>query len=191
VLLKKHAEDVNRLIEDLSTELNALYQNEIDHQVWTIQGETAVTTYAVKMINEAQEELFLVLTDDILVSLKPEIMAAYDRGVDLNVLLTGESQLEFGRVAYHPPLESELQDLTKTMVMVADSSEVLIGSTDLYEKKTATVTRNADLVIIARQFIWMEMFGQRIYSRLGSDLLARLNPEDRQIFESLNVDPYD
>jgi len=70
---------------------------------------------------------------------------------------------------------------------VADSSEVLIGSTESHEKKMATITRNADLVVIARQFVWMEMFTQRIYSRLGSELLARLDPEDRQIFESLNV----
>jgi Cd2+/Zn2+-exporting ATPase len=186
-LLAKHAEDVNRLIGDLRAELTALYENEIDNRVWTIQGDSAVTTYAAKLITEAQEELYLVLTDDVLADLSPEIVAAHDRGVDLNVLLTGESRLDLGRVAYHPPLESELQDLTKTVVVVADGSEVLIGGTESHEKKLATVTRNADLVMIARQFVWMEMFTQRIYSRLGSDLLARLDPEDRQIFESPNV----
>jgi Cd2+/Zn2+-exporting ATPase len=190
-LLAKHAEDVNRLIGDLRTELTALYENEIDNRVWTIQGETAVSTYAAKLINEAQEELYLVLTDDALAVLNSEILAASDRGVDLNVLLTGESKLGFGRVAHHPPLESELQDLTNTIVVVADSSEVLIGSTESYDKKLATITRNADLVMIARQFVWMEMFTQRIYSRLGSELLARLNPEDRRIFASLNASPDD
>lgn len=185
-LLAKHAEDVNRLIGDLRSELNALYKNEIDNRVWTIRGETAISTYAEKLIKQVQAELYLVLTDDDLENLKPAILAAHDGGVDLNVLLTGESQLEFGRVAYHPPLESELQDLTKTVVVVADSSEVLIGSTESHEKKMATITRNADLVMIARQFVWMEMFTQRIYSRLGADLLANLDPEDRRIFESLN-----
>jgi Cd2+/Zn2+-exporting ATPase len=186
-LLAKHAEDVNRLIGDLRMELTALYENEIDNRVWTIQGETAVSTYAAKLINEAQEELYLVLTDDVLAGLNSEILAAHDRGVDLHVLLTGESRLEIGRVAYHPPLESALQDLTKTVVVVADGREVLIGSAESHEKKLATVTRNADLVMIARQFVWMEMFTQRIYSRLDADLLARLDPEDRQIFESLNI----
>jgi hypothetical protein len=33
----------------------------------------------------------------------------------------------------------------------------------------------------------MELFTQRIYARLGSDLLERLEPEDRQIFESLTA----
>jgi len=186
-LLSKHTEDISRLIAGLRTELDALYENKIDNRVWTIQGDSTVNTYAAKLINEAQEELYLVLTDDVLAGLDPEIAAAHDRGVDLNVLLTGESRLNLGRVAYHPPLESELQDLTQTIVVVADSGEVLIGSTVSRDKKLATVTRNADLVMIARQFVWMEMFTQRIYSRLGSDLLARLDPEDRRIFESLNV----
>ena len=132
-LLTKHAEDINRLIEDLRSGLDTLYESKIDNRVWTIQGETAVATYAAKLINEAQEELYLVLTDDVLANLNSEILAAHDRGVDLNVLLTGESRLDLGRVAYHPPLESELQDLTQTIVVVADSSEVLIGSAESHE----------------------------------------------------------
>jgi Cd2+/Zn2+-exporting ATPase len=186
-LLTKHSEDINRLIEDLRSELSTLYESKIDNRVWTIQGETAVVTYAAQLINQAKDELFLVLTDDALVELEAEISAAHSRGVVVNTLLTGEGQIEIGRVAYHPPLESELQDLANTIVVVADNGEALIGSTELREKNMATVTRNSDLVMIARQFVWMEMFTQRIYSRLDAELLARLDPEDRRVFESLNV----
>ena len=186
-LLTKHSEDINRLIEDLSSELGTLYESKIDNRVWTIQGETAVATYTAQLINQAEDELFLVLTDDALVELEAEISAAHSRGVDVNTLLTGEGQIDIGRVAYHPPLESELQGLANTIVVVADNGEALIGSTELREKNMATVTRNFDLVMIARQFVWMEMFTQRIYSRLDAELLARLDPEDRRVFESLNV----
>jgi hypothetical protein len=31
----------------------------------------------------------------------------------------------------------------------------------------------------------MELFAQRIYQQLGADMIERLDPEDRQIFESL------
>ena len=51
----------------------------------------------------------------------------------------------------------------------------------------ATITGNHDLVHIARQFVWMELFTQRIYARLGPELLMRLDAEDRQIFESLDT----
>ena len=38
----------------------------------------------------------------------------------------------------------------------------------------------------ARQFVWMELFAQRVYTRLGADLLARLDPEDRRVFEEFS-----
>lgn len=186
-LLTKHAEEISQLIGELHTDLEELYENKTDNRVWTIQGETAVATYAGQLINQAQTELYLVLTDNALTNLEPEITAAYARGIGLHTLLIGVTQFNVGQVAYHPPLESELQNLRKTIVVVADNSEVLIGSMEQQDKKIATITHNADLVMIARQFVWMEMFTQRIYSRLGSELLARLDPEDRQIFESLNT----
>jgi Cd2+/Zn2+-exporting ATPase len=94
----------------------------------------------------------------------------------------GEADLKCGHVAHHPPLESELHGLTGMLLVVVDGAEALIAGKD---HDVATITRNAHLVQIARQFVWMEFFTQRIYAQLGGDLLARLNPEDRKIFESL------
>ena len=90
-----------------------------------------------------------------------------------------------GRVAPHPPLESELQELTGKLLVAIEQGEVLIAGSTSKQEMRATITRNLDLALIARQFVWMELFTQRIYARLGSDLLERLEPEDRRIFESL------
>jgi Cd2+/Zn2+-exporting ATPase len=46
------------------------------------------------------------------------------------------------------------------------------------------VTRNRNLVLITRQFVWMELFAQRIFAHMDGDLLARLDPADRRVFES-------
>jgi Cd2+/Zn2+-exporting ATPase len=43
------------------------------------------------------------------------------------------------------------------------------------------MTTNANMVMIARQFIWMELFAQRIFARIGEDLLGRLDPDDRKV----------
>ena len=51
------------------------------------------------------------------------------------------------------------------------------------QETTATITRNPNLVLIARQFVWMELFAQRVYARLGSDLLKQLDPADQRILE--------
>ncbi|MBK6324376.1 MAG: TrmB family transcriptional regulator [Chloroflexi bacterium] len=185
ILLDRHQEEHERLLQDLEQGLNALYTSVADNRVWAISGRTAVLAYAAKLIREAQTELFLVLTDEDLAALRLDIIAAAERGLEINTLLTGSGALNCGRVAYHPPLESELQGLTATLLVQTDEVEVLIASAAPHHETTATITRNQDLVLIARQFVWMEMFTQRIYAQLGADLLARLDPEDREIFASL------
>ncbi|MBI5564000.1 MAG: TrmB family transcriptional regulator, partial [Chloroflexi bacterium] len=104
------------------------------------------------------------------------------RGLRLGTLLTGQGELEVGQAVRHPQRESEAQELTDTIVVVADGAEALIAST--LGDMAATVTRNRQLVLIARQFVWMELFAQRVYMQLGPKLLAKLSPEDQSIFES-------
>ena len=185
VLLNQYLAEYDRLVDELRGELDKLFADQVDERVWSINGRSTTLSYARQLIQEAHQELFLVLTDEDLAALQDVIATACNRGISVNTLLTGEGQLECGRVAYHPPLESELQELTTTLLVVADDRETLIASARPHHDTQATVTRNADLVVIARQFVWMDLFTQRIYAQLGADLLERLAPEDRQIFESL------
>ena len=188
ILLDRHQAEHQQLLGDLRHGLTDLYTATADDRVWTIVGKTAVLAYAAKLIQEAKSELYLVLTDSDLDVLRADITAADERGVAIRTLLTGEGSLACGQVAYHPPLESELQGTTATLLVDTDDREVLIAGSNPRQETTATITRNQDLVLIARQFVWMEMFTQRIYARLGEDLLARLDPEDREIFESLHME---
>lgn len=185
MLLDKHETALRRRVSHLREGLGKLYQSDVDDRVWSILGRDVTLAYATKLINEAARELFLVLTDDDLEALHEVIAAASERNVTVNTLLTGSGSLNYGRVAYHPPLESELQGLTTTLLVVADDRELLIGSSTPQQQTSSTTTRNTDLVLIGRQFVWMELFTQRVYAQLGPDLLAKLAPEDREIFESL------
>jgi HTH-type transcriptional regulator, sugar sensing transcriptional regulator len=185
LLLERHEDDHRQLLSHLREGLNTFYTTTDDERIWTISGQRLALTYAAQMIREAQSEVFLVLMDEDVDTLSPEIKSACDRGITVNTLLVGERDLECGNVAHHPPLESELQGLSDTLLVVADSRETLVASKR--REMTATITRNANFVLIARQFVWMELFTQRVYARLGNDLLERLEPQDRQIFESLNA----
>lgn len=185
ILLRQYEADHRRLLENLKGGLEELFEEAPDDRIWTISGRRTTLTYAVRLMQGAQEELFLVLTDADLAALRDEIIVAWGRGVSVNTLLTGDGSLNCGQVARHPPLESQLQGLTATLLVVADSREALVASGNARRQTKATITSNADLVLIARQFVWMELFTQRIYAQLGPDLLERLDPEDREIFESL------
>lgn len=181
VLLDRYEQQQRELLGSLRQNLRTLFTAQPQDNLWTIQGRGAVSAYAVQLLDEAEREVLLVLGDVDLEVLRQALRAAQRRGVQISALLTGAGRLEVGRTAIHPPLESEVQELTHTLIVVADQREALIARSDL--EASATVTSNANLVLIARQFIWMELFAQRIYARLGADLLARLEPDDRQILE--------
>ena len=186
-LLARHEAEVNRLVADLREGLTSLYTQTPDDRVWSLSGRESILAYARQILREASGNLYLVLTDEDLEVMRAEIEGACGRGVSVNTLLTGAGALDCGRVARHPPLESELQEVTGLLLVAVDNGEVLVASGGPPPQKTATVTRNPDLLLLARQFVRMELFTQRIYAQLGPDLLARLEPEDREIFESLGA----
>ncbi|MBN1963783.1 MAG: TrmB family transcriptional regulator [Anaerolineae bacterium] len=186
-LLDHYEQEQRRLIGSLRDGLRKLYAAQEEDHVWSFSGRRSVLAYATRLIQQAERELFLVLDDGGLAALRGEIEIAHTRGLKVSTLLTGEADLAYGEVAHHPPLESELQELTGALIVVADDTEVLIASGEL--DMVATTTHNRNVVLIARQFVWMELFAQRIYARLGLDLLARLDPADRRIFESLADQP--
>jgi len=184
VLIDRHEKEHKLLIESLREGLYELNSRQAEEHFWSIKGRNAVLSYALQMAQGAGQELLLALSDPDLAALKVEIEAACARGVDVSALLSGQADLGCGRVAHHSPLESELQDLTSILVVVADNNEALIASTDL--EMSATITKNRNLVLIARQFIWMELFTQRVSTRLDPDQMLAMDPEDRKFFEGIS-----
>ena len=156
-LIDNHEAEHVLLVRTLRSGLQDLFTSTEDDRVWSISGLAAVHTYASNLIQESNKPIFLVLPDEALDLLRTEIHQACQRGVDVNVLLTGDGDLECGRVVRHPPLESELQGLVGTLLVAIDGQEVLIASPGTGQETTATVTRNPDLILIARQFVWMEL----------------------------------
>jgi Cd2+/Zn2+-exporting ATPase len=183
-LLMDHYEaEQRRMTENLREGLQKLYEATDEERVWSITGRPSTLAYASRMIGEAQQEIHLVLADDDLEVLYPEIVKASERGVSISTLLTGQAVLDYGRVAYHPPLESELQELTNTLVVVTDHHQALIAS-ESEIGTTTTITGSRNLVLMARQFVWMELFAQRVLDKMGTDFLDQLEPEDRKILLS-------
>ncbi|WP_119071777.1 TrmB family transcriptional regulator [Aggregatilinea lenta] len=172
-----------RRMQSLRAGLESLYTRRDEGYLWTFAGESPVLSYAANMLDNAEQEAMLVLADNHLDALRAQVTNAYQRGVAVGVLLTGSGTLDVGQVAYHPPTESKLHKLSDSLVVVIDEQEVLISSAE--PDCTATVTTNGNMVQIGRQFVWMELFAHRIFSQIGPDLLARLDPADRDVFEAV------
>ena len=180
-LLDRYQHEAEQRVAALRVGLGPIYQDQPDHRVWNFTGRKEALAHANQMIATATRELMLVLTDLDLEALREGLTVAHGRGVSLGLLLTGDGQFPLGRVARHPQRETQAHRMEETLVVVADEGEVLISSGQ--RACAVTVTNNPNLVQIARQFVWMELFAQRVFARLGKDLLDRLDPEDRQILE--------
>lgn len=184
VLLNRLTSSYARLLDELRRDLNTLYLAQDEGYLWTFDGEDRVLSYAEHMIVHAQREVMLVLADDHLRRLREVIVAADSRGAAIGILLTGEDSLAVGDIAYHPPRESELHKLADSLVVVVDEGEVLIAS-EQGLNYTATVTTNANMVQIGRQFVWMELFAHRVFSQLDPNAVPHLSADDRSVLESV------
>lgn len=164
---------------DVAHESLARYETLVPlDQAWNVEGRDAILGRARDMIGGAREELLLAVSDRNLVDLMPLLREAHERGVRVRVLVSGDAELDFGLVVRHPQAESAFQQLSQSIVVVADSIQALVGGTDADD--TAVWTGNRHLVFIARQYIWQEMFTQRASERLGKDFWAVLSPEERK-----------
>lgn len=181
-LLDRYEQEYQMRVVNLRSGLVPLYQQQDEGKLWNFRGRRDTLIYAAEMIARASQELMLVLTDADVAELGDLLTDAYERGVSLGVILTGQASFSLGQVVRHPPTETALHRMQETLIVVADESEFLIASG--HTTTSATVTTNANMVLIARQFIWMELFAQRIFARLGDNLLELLEPEDRRVLIS-------
>lgn len=179
MLLDRYERQARDLTSHLRAALVPLYQQEATGRLWNFSGRREALAYAADLIDEAKIELMLVLTDADVSALRLHVEAAHARGVALGVILTGDLPFEVGQVVRHPKRETALHRMQETLIVVADEAEFLISSG--HQLTAATVTTNVNMVLIARQFIWMELFAQRIFARLGDDLLHKLDPDDQQV----------
>jgi len=185
-LLGRFEDETRRRVAELRAQLALLYNRQEEGRLWNFSGRKEALRYAAELIGAAQHELMLVLSDADVEALRDLLLAAAKRDVHLGVILTGQSAFDAGQVVRHPRRETELHRMGETLVVVADEREFLIASG--HANSSATVTTNSNMVLIARQFIWMELFAQRIFARLGGDLLARLDPADRQVLQQEGED---
>jgi sugar-specific transcriptional regulator TrmB len=183
-LLDNYDRKHRQLITGLHEGLAEIYDSQDQEMLWSISGEAAIFAYASQMIQKSAREIYLVMGDAALEQLRADIQSSCERGVSVGALLTGQGELDCNQVSYHPPEESEIQELGSMLVVVIDGQECLIANLDV--EMSATVTTNKNLVLISRQFVWMELFAQRVYEKIDPVQLERLEETDRKLLLSFS-----
>lgn len=183
-LLERFDREHQQLISGLRSNLVSLYNAKPEDSLWTVSGGEAIIGYASQMIATCTGEAYLVMNDPALDQLREEIIKACSKGVQVGVILTGAGDLACKQVFYHPQAESELQGLEDMLVVVVDNQECLIAN--LTADSKATITKNKNLVIVTRQFVWMELFAQKINKQLDAADILKLDEGDRRILETFS-----
>lgn len=181
VILDRYEANTKDQIDELRATLTPIFTHHDDGKVWNFSGRSDALNNAKEMIDSATQEIMVVADDTDLHTIERSLRAAADRGISLGVMLTGDGNFDLGEVIRHPKHETELHHLEGTFVVVTDERECMIVGAG--KNSLATVTTNANLVLIARQYIWMELFAQRVFSRLGDDLLDLLDEGDRRVLQ--------
>jgi len=166
--MSRYRRTYDEVLDRLEDRLGTIYssERERDGYLWNLEGREAVLLKAEEMIGAAREELLLALWPEELPRLEPHLVAADSRGVAIAVCLYGEGDPGVGVVYHHPTDQVVVRDQgTKRMVLVADTSEALVG----YVPDTAAVdgawSANLGFVQMAKDYIRHDMWVIKLVRR--------------------------
>jgi len=166
--MSRYRRTYDDILDRLEDRLDHIYSSghERDGQVWNLQGREAVLAKAEAMIDAAQGELLLALWPEELPRLEPHLVGADHRGAAIAVCLYGEGDPGVGVVYHHPTDQVVIRDQgSKRMVLVADTSEALVG----YFPDTAAVdgawSANLGFVQMAKDYIRHDMWVIKLVRR--------------------------
>jgi sugar-specific transcriptional regulator TrmB len=91
MLLDRYEQGLRQRVAELRASLAPLYRPRDEGRLWNFSGRREALHYAREMIERAQVELMLVLTDDDVTELRMALTDAHARGVRLGVILTGNA----------------------------------------------------------------------------------------------------
>ena len=182
-LLDQYRSSLDATLSYLKPELERIFTEDRDSRIWALNDRGSIIAYAEEMLAGAISEVTMLLNDTHFTSLEESLTKLTDNDLTINILTTGELTPQIGTITHHPPLESQLQGLEDTLLLLVDNQEVLIANTS--NDPNATITTNTNLILIARQFMWMEVFTQRILSKFGREIVDELDMQDREILLNL------
>ena len=110
----------------------------------TIKGETHILNKARHMISEAEERVYLSVTDQILETIVPDIKEAIARGIKMVLITNPPFTLEGATVYYGKKNHHQIG-------LIADSANVLTGDIEEGENSTCLYSRKKNLVDLFKE----------------------------------------
>jgi Cd2+/Zn2+-exporting ATPase len=178
-LHREHQELVQKTREGLA----ALSAGSDMDVVWNIKGADNILAKAQEMIEQAQQGLHLALLPTAFPMLQSALASAVERSVRVVLYTTGSVELAGAEVVM-PTISQEALDQAGALalILVMDSSEVLVSEGLLGSSARASWTGSPLLVFIAEHHLRTDLYLPRLLAHLGDDALGIIRAEDRELF---------
>jgi sugar-specific transcriptional regulator TrmB len=147
--------------------------------VWNLTDPEKVFETTIRIIDEAQETIYIGLWEQEFRRLEKPLRAAHERGVIIFILLYGSAEPDFGTVYHHDtdnfPL---LEEMGRSLDCTVDLSWCLTGRFGNREPCRVVWTRNKGLVHTVESYIRHDLylaqierdFGELIDEKYGRNL---------------------
>ena len=171
------------LIGALQEELSDLDPTSDLDYVWNIEGHENIMAKAKETIDQAEARIYLSLLPATFPALRPALVRALKREVQVVVYSPEELDLPGGRVVATPmPEEAYGRVEGLWLVLVVDGKEVLIGELLTENQARASWTGSALFVFVAEHHLRTDLYLPRVLALLGDQALELIQEEDRELF---------
>lgn len=165
-LTRRFKRKVNSTLEYLEKKLPSV-REDYNEPIHTISGYENIIEKLREVINNAKESMYCEFWQSDYKQLEPEIMNAYDRGVDIKIVGYDNLQTVFGQVYSHEGAKELEYYLGSRMVFVlADNVESIWGRIE----KQVIWTKHNDIAFLMKEFMVHDMYLLDVYKRFPEQL---------------------
>lgn len=165
-LTRRFKRKVNSTLEYLEKKLPSV-REDYNEPIHTISGYENIIEKLREVINNAKESMYCEFWQSDYKQLEPEIMNAYDRGVDIKIVGYDNLQTVFGQVYSHEGAKELEYYLGSRMVFVlADNVESVWGRIE----KQVIWTKHNDIAFLMKEFMVHDMYLLDVYKRFPEQL---------------------
>lgn len=178
--LDRHKNSVAAIIDSLRNDLAGFREDREFSHIWNISEYDYLMEKARRMIGAAGKTVLLSLWKEELSLLDERIGEAVKRGVKVAAVHFGPSPSEPWPMYYHP-IEHTLykEKGGRGLVVVADSSEVLMATVIKGDRVAGAWSTNSGFVTVAEDYIKHDIYIMKIVRRFDRELRERFG--DRYI----------
>lgn len=172
--IRRQRDSMLKLFDSLSTQLPLLHQKSDISHIWNITDYAYLMEKAQSMIRGARKQLLVSLWKEEYTQLSSDLHKAASGKVKTAIVHFGQSENGPGQKYIHPIEDTLYQEKGgRVLVVIADSSEVLIGTIFSNMTTEGAWSTNRGFVMLAEDYIKHDIYITKIVKRLDRTLLKR------------------